>query len=331
MKRSKRLAEKRGISKKGRKSSSQALSTRFVEAAANGDAREVERLLQDERVDPWFSIGEDVVGEPRTALREAAWKGHADVVMLLLKDGRYDHDDGAIVLLSAAQYGHAEVLKWVLQNTRVDPATQDKAVRRAAQIGHAEAVALLLEDPRVNPATEIVCLAAQDGHEDVLRLLLGDPRVDPAALNDAAVCSASKNGHVEVVKLLLQDARVNPAARDNQAVCLAARIGHVRVVKLLLQDARIDATRAIALSDRRVVPVLFEDQLVGIHVNRGLFEKYHPWAVERYNVFCAKKEASIFAATWCIKEIGNGWGDLRYPVGDIMQEHTQNWGWGRRE
>jgi len=320
MKRSKRLAEKRGDSKK-RGKSSEALSTRFVEAAAEGDVRQVEWLLEDKRVDPWFST----TGES-TALREAARMGHGDVVMLLLDDGRYNHDDDELVFLLAAQHGHTAVAKRLLEEARVDPSVQNNhAVRLAAETGHTAIVALLLEDLRVDPVDDSICLASRNGHEGVVKLLLQDSRVDPSVLNNAALCLAAHNGRTAVVKLLLQDGRANPAARDNAAICAAAHYGHSSVVKLLLEDSRVDAKRAIAVAHRCVVSLLVEDSRVGIHVNRGLFEQHQAWAVEEYDAFCAKKEALAFASMWCMKQIGNGWGDLRYPVGDIMCEYKQKW------
>lgn len=75
-----------------------------------------------------------------------------------------------------------------------------------------------------------------------------------------------------------------------------------------------------------MVPVLLDDERVGISKNRALFEEHHAWAVEQYDAFCRERSERCFAAMWCMMEIRMGWADLSYPIGDIIAEEKMGWG-----
>jgi ankyrin repeat protein len=110
-------------------------------AAKNGHLAVVERLLQDERVDPSASNN--------LAIRMAAQNGHLTVVERLLQDPRVDPSANAIQF--AAVRGHVAVVERLLDDDRVDPsANNNNAVRWAAHFGHLAVVDRLLEDDRVD-------------------------------------------------------------------------------------------------------------------------------------------------------------------------------------
>jgi hypothetical protein len=85
------------------------------------------------------------------------------IVERLLEDDRVDPsaDDNYAVRL-AAQNGHLAVVERLLQDERVDPsADNNDAVRMAARNGHLAVVDRLLEDDRVDVAVAIQSLASR--------------------------------------------------------------------------------------------------------------------------------------------------------------------------
>jgi hypothetical protein len=86
-----------------------------------------------------------------------ACNGHISVVERLLQDERIDpsaNDNYAVQV--AAQNGHLAVVERLLQDERVDPSADDNyAIRMAAFNGHLAVVDRLLEDDRVDVAVAI--------------------------------------------------------------------------------------------------------------------------------------------------------------------------------
>jgi hypothetical protein len=125
-------------------------------AAANGHLAVVERLLQDEGVDP--------SANDNHALRQAVQNGHLAVIERLLQDKLVDpsaRDNDAIQ--HAANNGHVAVIDRLLQDERVDPSANDNyAVGWAALRGHFAIVERLLEDDRVDAAVAIRCSRPED-------------------------------------------------------------------------------------------------------------------------------------------------------------------------
>ena len=105
------------------------------------------------------------------ALRYAAWKGHTDIVKLL------------IPLSDVKAYG-SQSLRW------------------AAYRGFIDIVKLLipLSDVRAENSGALVW-AAEEGHTDIVRLLI--PYSDVKANNSEALINAARYGHTDVVKLLI--------------------------------------------------------------------------------------------------------------------------------
>jgi hypothetical protein len=120
-------------------------------AARKGHLAVIERLLQDERVDP--------SADNNYAVRLAAENGQLAIVDRLLQDQRVDPSaDNNYAVRLAAENGHLAVVDRLLQDKRVDPsANANWAVRFAAEFGHLAVVDRLLKDDRVDVAVAIQC------------------------------------------------------------------------------------------------------------------------------------------------------------------------------
>ena len=82
--------------------------------SANGHLAVVERLLQDQRVDP--------SANNQWAIRWSSKYGRLPVVGRLLQDPRVDpSSDNQFAIRSANENGHVEVVRFLLHNPRVDP------------------------------------------------------------------------------------------------------------------------------------------------------------------------------------------------------------------
>ena len=87
----------------------------------------------------------------------------------------------------------------------------------------------------------------------------------------------------------------------------------------------MDGTDAIPSAHSRAVRVLLEDERCGIHVNRGLFEAHQGDMLKRHDELDAERKTRICAVSWCMKVIGDGWGDLREPTEERMAKQPLNW------
>lgn len=239
----------------------------YAMAAAGrlGQADALQCLLDDSRADA------------AVALKEAVKAGSTDCVRMLLgavqPAGVMDGDEdafGALNLVAiACKHGHADVVRLLLADGRVDPgANDDAALREASMHGHTDVVRLLLADARVNPLGDGLIHASGAGHTDIVRALLEDGRANSHACN-WALTEACKRGHVEVVRLLLgvasrpqpgflaavacgfsdiveaflANGSVDPSQDDNNALRMAYYCGpYARIIRLLLADARVQAT-----------------------------------------------------------------------------------------
>jgi phosphopantetheinyl transferase (holo-ACP synthase) len=119
------------------------------------------------------------------AFREAASRGHAAVVERMLEDDLVDPSaNDNLAIGRAAYFGHLAVVERLLKDDRVDPSAKDnEAIGAAAVNGHLAVVERLLEDDRVDPSADnnyAVHWAAKEGHIKVVELLLEDERVDVA-------------------------------------------------------------------------------------------------------------------------------------------------------
>lgn len=117
----------------------------IIKASAIGDAEIVDELIK-RGFDP-FVLRNYAIGL-------ASENGHIKVVERLLQDERVnpaDNRNEAIEL--ASKNGHIEVVERLLQDERVNPADNNNAaIRLASEEGHVKVVERLLQDKRVNPA-----------------------------------------------------------------------------------------------------------------------------------------------------------------------------------
>jgi ankyrin repeat protein len=140
-------------------------------AAARGDVKTVRSILAagTEDVKNWRIT--------RTPLSLAAGKGYAEVVQLLIKEGRLDPDEtdknGRTPLSWAASRGHKGVVKLLIARDDVDIDSKDNMgwtpLSWAAGNGHAEVTELLLlKEADIN---------SEDGHGRTPLSMTGEGRL----------------------------------------------------------------------------------------------------------------------------------------------------------
>ncbi|KAL7804902.1 ankyrin repeat-containing domain protein [Trichoderma aethiopicum] len=249
-------------------------------AAQNGHKAVVQLLLDTKTVDV---NGKHLDRHP--PLYEASENGHEAVVELLLKQAGIRADGigrEGTPLWIAAYKGHVNIVKMLLESDDVDinfrsSYSGQTPLSKAAEKGHKAVVDLLLAQPDINPNSRPpprvltpmegygcdraegyvspLSLAAENGHEEVVRQLLAHPGIDPNCrpchfgdMDGTPLWLAARHGHDGVVKLLLAHPGVEPSAehevireRDNPyyfenhtPLSIAAKYGHEAVVRLLL-------------------------------------------------------------------------------------------------
>ncbi len=212
----------------------------------------------------WF-IGREYSLEKRTisqdvfnrSVQAAAFRGHLEVVRLLLSEGRTIPIEGHYGLGSAvraaARGGALEVVQFLLSEGRTIPIEGDyglgAAVRKAAG-GHLEVVQFLLSEGRTIPVEgdyglgAAVYEAARGGHLEVVRFLLSEGRTIPVEgmySLGVVVYVAASSGYLEVVRFLLSEGRTIPVEAVYSlgvAVYVAASSGYLEVVRFLLSEGR---------------------------------------------------------------------------------------------
>jgi hypothetical protein len=161
------------------------------------------------------------------ALRAAVREGNVGVVRALLAAPARGRARARRCRLSdalsvAAEHGYADVMCLLLADGRADPT---ESMLRSAVVGHRPAVVqLLLQDGRVDPAAQngaALWLAARCENSHAFRLLLADGRVDPMHALGSAACFFT----AEMTRLLLADGRTDPRrwVRGSRALRPAAR------------------------------------------------------------------------------------------------------------
>lgn len=154
----------------------------FVKAVKRGNISSVKSLL-NQGISP---DARDKNGTP--ALVWASYKGHTDMVELLLEFGvqvnARSGDGGATALFAASDAGHSDIVK-VLLDSGAEPDAKTR------------------DDGRTS-----LWQASQNGHPAVVRLLLNvgaDAKVKTTDKNQTALFMASEQGHNDIVKLLLDN------------------------------------------------------------------------------------------------------------------------------
>jgi ankyrin repeat protein len=121
-------------------------------------------------------------------------RGNIDKVKELLKDPSIQNilpkRQINRALVAASTYGHADIVKLLLQDGRFDPSYEKNwAIEIACENGHEDVVELLLQDERTNPSNCNCSLkwASKNGHIKVVEMLLQDGRSEPTADNQYAI------------------------------------------------------------------------------------------------------------------------------------------------
>ncbi|XP_059838394.1 ankyrin repeat domain-containing protein 6b isoform X2 [Hypanus sabinus] len=243
------------------------LSERLLIAAHKGQTENVVQLInKGARI--------AVTKHGRTALHLAAYKGHIDVVRILLKascDLDIQDDSDQTALHRAAVVGNTEVISaLILEGCSLD--RQDKAGNIALH------------------------LACQNGHSQSCRvLLLGGSRPDiKNSMGDTCLHVATRYNHVAIIKILLS--AFCSVSEKNQAgdtpLHVAAALNHKKIARLLLEagadgsivnNAGLTALEAARESDSPEVALLLTKapQVLSFCRGRSLRKKREKLKEER--------------------------------------------------
>ena len=221
----------------------QSMQDELTDKCGANQLEEVQALLQR----PMNLSLTDEYGDA-TPIHLAAYRGHLEVVRLLLeagaeKDAR--RADGKTALQLAAWGGQTEMVQLLLENgadVNVEDENENKALEHATCIGRLEVARLLIQAGAAKKdANKALQNAAFNGHLEIVRLLLETDaeNVDAQSLNkEEALTNAACNGHSKVVQYLLEAGVDKNAARADgrTALHLAAYYGHVQLVPWLLKE-----------------------------------------------------------------------------------------------
>ena len=235
-------------------------------AAAAGDVARVKQLVDEH---PGRINDQD----PRsgfTALHEAARRGHAGVVQVLMAAGaepKLRNKDDMTALGVARQEGHLEIVEIFTDADFAEPLqtmenspSESRELHRAAAAGDVESVKRLIDEnpDEINSKDSHSGLAplheaARAGHADVAQVLIAagaDPNDTTTHGNQTPLHLAAKVGAEEVCKILLE-AGAKPWLEDEDgatAIEVAIQKDNVELVKLFV-DANVDLSiRALDLA-----------------------------------------------------------------------------------
>ncbi|XP_078398534.1 ankyrin repeat domain-containing protein 6b [Cetorhinus maximus] len=219
------------------------LSERLLIAAHKGQTENVVQLINK-------GAKIAVTKHGRTALHLAAYKGHIDVVRILLKascDLDIQDDSNQTALHRAAIVGNTEVISaLILEGCALDRQDKDgnTALHEACWHGFSQSVKLLVKAGAnvhaKNQAGNIALhLACQNGHSQSSRvLLLGGSRPDiKNSMGDTCLHIATRYNHVTIIRILLS--AFCSVSEKNQAgdspLHIAAALNHKKIARLLLE------------------------------------------------------------------------------------------------
>lgn len=195
----------------------------FVAAACVGHTSLLKRLLK-----------EGAKTDARSAyfggaLREAAFGGHKDTVLLLLEHGVNSNAQKVELPLVPLLYLFED--------------SHQTALQAAAFAGHEHIVRLLLKPKyRVDTSGEYekaILDAAQGGHSCLMQFLRGlvfSKKKEPPCLKECILHKACQYGHVQMVQTMLEAGTgvESLALRNHSPLALAASRGFDEIVKILL-------------------------------------------------------------------------------------------------
>ncbi len=152
-----------------------------------------------------------------TPLFIAAYRGHLDVVKLLLGCGGIDihrKSQGATPLFAAVQSGHEGIVELLVNDPGADLSEAWDGVtllQNAARRGYDKIVELLVRDKKVDPGVSVderveppLFLAVNENRPRVVEVLVNTPGLDLSAVwhGDTAMKLATRLGHKEVLGIL---------------------------------------------------------------------------------------------------------------------------------
>ncbi|TFB02669.1 Ankyrin-3 [Trichoderma ghanense] len=235
----------------------------FLESAKLGFEKLVCRCLESSTEEDRVSLLEynDETGDRRTALHNAAERGHTRIVELLLQWGAtVDPLDcnGTTPLALAAEAGEADIVSLLLAHDADalrlidDDTILDRVVTHSQDTTNsAKVVSILLEDTDINPnalandGRTALHRAASLGKLGMVKALLGFPKVDPKitgrwrfnALHFAA--QENRKSACKIAELLIE-AGTDPLGRDMNdwlPIHLASREGNIQLLELLWEHS----------------------------------------------------------------------------------------------
>ena len=188
---------------------------------------------------------------------------HGADLSLLTKKTEDDDDalEGASPLFAASWKGHAQILKLILEKEKsnINHCADDDntPIEAAAENGYTEVVEILIQYGASfkSPDSQALELAAKGGHEKTVETLLKHGAFSDASelgagnyLSGKLVTAAASGGSVKILELLMQNASLDIYSKSDDGerspLFVACQFGHVEVVKLLLarmkQNNRFD-------------------------------------------------------------------------------------------
>ncbi|KAK0514475.1 hypothetical protein JMJ35_003092 [Cladonia borealis] len=230
------------------------------------------------------------------ALQAASYKGHKEVVQLLLDSGAYINAQGGHYsnALQAASYkGRKEVVQLLLDrgaDVNAQSGPNGNALQAASCQGHENVVQLLLDkgadvNAQGGKYGNALQAASLEGRENVVQLLLdkgADVNAQSGGYYGNALQAASCQGHENVVQLLLDkgaDVNAQSGGYYGNALQAASLKGRENVVQLLLDKGADvnaqsggyygNALQAASLEGRENVVQLLLDKGADVNAQSG--------------------------------------------------------------